>query len=650
MSIQKIIQESINNKPLEMKEAFAEELRNRVAEALAAKMEEVEQIDEISKATLGSYIKKAGGTSLNSAGAHMADYGANRNPKSFKKGINRAKGVMRAADRLTKEEAEQLDEGLDFQNKTSRSGASTTHIYHNGKHLGTIAKHFTKSNPNGSYRIQYNSDTIPAGSKGLHAHEGLPSQDAAKKLVSKHVNESVEQIDELDRKTLHNYLTKSSSDLKAINTARKITANDKSSEDVKHHADLTRKAGNRKKGFSRAYDRLTKEEVELDEAWSDGVSSRNAHMHARAAAQYRKKANDSASIAKTYEKGSSEHNKHMAAYHSAMAKSIKSSYHAGQYGSVSTAKKDHKAEMDKAKQYKSTNESFDLDEAVEVRHDRYMRSHGKKASGTGGWFFTHKSGAVNNLDDKKEVHFHQGKFSDAAKSAKAWAKEHGHNTVYVMEEVEIDESFGAAIKKAEASRQRALKKAASMVKRGFSHEEAAKNHDVKVADLKKHMGESVNLEEGISPQDYSTHGVKSQFGGYRAHIKHKTKGHTMYTGSHGYDTPNKAKGEAEAYLKGYAEYGDMTANKNAQAYARQHAISGPYAKKQANEEVEALDELKKSTLGSYIKKAAERLPKHQRDASAAAQVNSIDDYKKSAKMRDNRKLGIQRAADRLTKE
>lgn len=46
MLVQKIIQESINGKPLEMKETFAEELRNRVAEALAAKIEEAKQIDE----------------------------------------------------------------------------------------------------------------------------------------------------------------------------------------------------------------------------------------------------------------------------------------------------------------------------------------------------------------------------------------------------------------------------------------------------------------------------------------------------------------------------------------------------------------------------------------------------------------------------
>jgi len=89
-------------------------------------------------------------------------------------------------------------------------------------------------------------------------------------------------------------------------------------------------------------------------------------------------------------------------------------------------------------------EEVELDEAVEVRHDRYMRSHGKKARDSGhssGWFFTHKNmGHINNYDDPKEVHFHQGRFADAKKSAQKWAKKHGHSTVYVMEEVEqLDE-------------------------------------------------------------------------------------------------------------------------------------------------------------------------------------------------------------------
>ena len=115
------------------------------------------------------------------------------------------------------------------------------------------------------------------------------------------------------------------------------------------------------------------EEVELDESWSDGISSRNAHMHASTAAKYRKKANDSATMAKNYDKGSLDHNKNMANYHSAMAKSIKSSYHAGDYGSLNTAKRDHKAQMDKSKEYKSLmSEEVELDEVSADTLASYM--------------------------------------------------------------------------------------------------------------------------------------------------------------------------------------------------------------------------------------------------------------------------------------
>jgi len=295
MSIQKLIKEALAKNPLGVKAALEEELRVRVAEAVSAKMnatdleEEAEQIDEAKAiheydwpesalhrgASLGDHAQDAIRHNMHAHDAIGHVYSAA--DAEGRKWVNKHHDDLLKTFKshgLQTEEVEQIDEGLDFQNKTSRSGASTIHIYHNGEHLGTIEKHFTKSNPNGSYRIQYNSDTIPVGSKGLHAHEGLPSQEAAKKLVSKHVNESLEQIDELDRKTLHNYLNKALNDLTSINTARKITSNDKSPEDIKHRNDLTRKAVNRKKGFSRAYDRLTKEEVELEEALKIGSKVR----------------------------------------------------------------------------------------------------------------------------------------------------------------------------------------------------------------------------------------------------------------------------------------------------------------------------------------------------------------------------------------
>jgi hypothetical protein len=90
--------------------------------------------------------------------------------------------------------------------------------------------------------------------------------------------------------------------------------------------------------------------------------------------------------------------------------------------------------------HSSMKESIELDEAVEVSHDRYMRSHGKKArdSGVGQWMFTHKEKGDVNYKDDKEVHALTARFADAKKSAKQWAKKHGHSRVYVMESVDDD--------------------------------------------------------------------------------------------------------------------------------------------------------------------------------------------------------------------
>jgi hypothetical protein len=85
-------------------------------------------------------------------------------------------------------------------------------------------------------------------------------------------------------------------------------------------------------------------------------------------------------------------------------------------------------------------EEVEIDEAVEVRHDRYMRSHGRKArDGYGMWMFTDKDRGDVDYKDEKQVHTVTGNFGDAKKSAQQWGKKHGHSAVYVMEEVELDE-------------------------------------------------------------------------------------------------------------------------------------------------------------------------------------------------------------------
>lgn len=75
----------------------------------AAMKEESEQIDELSKNTLGSYVKKAADDMAGNAYAVGA-----RDPlkptAGFGKSFKRQKGIAKAVDKMTKEEVEQIDE------------------------------------------------------------------------------------------------------------------------------------------------------------------------------------------------------------------------------------------------------------------------------------------------------------------------------------------------------------------------------------------------------------------------------------------------------------------------------------------------------------------------------------------------------------
>ena len=76
-------------------------------------------------------------------------------------------------------------------------------------------------------------------------------------------------------------------------------------------------------------------------------------------------------------------------------------------------------------------------------------------------------------------------------------------------------------------------------------------------------------------------------------------------------------------------------------------ISGK-AKVSATEAVEPIDELKKSTLGSYVNKAAADVGYIQRDITSGSVKDP--EYKSLSRMRKNRKAGIARAVTSLTKE
>ena len=180
-------------------------------------MEEVEQIDELSKKTLGSYVKKA---SINAAGHHGAEVDANRDSKAYgehtpekrnakarqmyhgDKSAKRLKGVRTATDKLTKEEVEQISEA---KRKSAKVRFSNR--------LKSITQRL---------------DAAVAKNKAA-------SDAAAEKYgANKKVSEEVEQIDELSSDKLLAYSRKSRDELSKAKSSGDVKKQEKRRKGLKN--------------------------------------------------------------------------------------------------------------------------------------------------------------------------------------------------------------------------------------------------------------------------------------------------------------------------------------------------------------------------------------------------------------------------------
>jgi hypothetical protein len=294
----------------------------RKAIGKALRKEETEELDEISKKTLGSYVTKAS----YDAAKHAARYGSSSKPGSFVKAHQRLAGIKKASDKLAKEEVEQIDE----------LSPNTLHSYIKkaaGNMAGNAAvaaaqasSSMKKSSPDvkrnianrmkgitgasgrladkanmaeeaelaevsdkklDAYRQKAFADQ-PSGDDGSDKYRkrkfgrdlAFAKQTGRAKVIA--TKEEVEQIDELSKKTLGSYVKKASADqyFKGQdaqyhdNKAKKAEGPFAKETKKKHYALAARandKASNRDTGISRAVDRLTKEEVELDEAFKIGA-------------------------------------------------------------------------------------------------------------------------------------------------------------------------------------------------------------------------------------------------------------------------------------------------------------------------------------------------------------------------------------------
>ena len=226
--------------------------------------EEVEVIDELSKKTMGSYVKKASGAEqpknvmspknvpLTKIAAYQGDsetghFGKRFNQHTYDKAErlrkNRETGIKRAVDKLAKEEVEQVDEISKatmgrYINKAKDSIDMTS--YRSGIKDGTA---ISSSTP-------YKSNN-PLEKKLSKRHKGIET--AVKKLTK----EESENLDELSKATMGRYINKAATKMgsQGVTAGLKIAADEKSSKNFKD-------MGKREKGISRAVNKLTKEDID----------------------------------------------------------------------------------------------------------------------------------------------------------------------------------------------------------------------------------------------------------------------------------------------------------------------------------------------------------------------------------------------------
>lgn len=188
--------------------------------------EEAEQIDELSKKTLSSYIKNA----VDNKAVQDRYAGRTGDRESYSLSDKRDQGIKRAVDKLTREEVEQIDE----------ISKDTLHSY------------------------------LKKASKNV---DSLSNQrDKVQKDMSKTYSAIAKRSG--TENAAHNAITQSQHNKatatyrSAAKAANKVLGGH--SDLVKRHTDLTKKINKRMDGMDRAYDKMHAEEVELEENFKEG--------------------------------------------------------------------------------------------------------------------------------------------------------------------------------------------------------------------------------------------------------------------------------------------------------------------------------------------------------------------------------------------
>jgi len=241
--------------------------------------EEVESLDELSKKTLGSYVKAAA-KDAEEAGRDQEHHG---DKSDYARGEKRQNGVSKAITRLTKEEvlAEEEDDKI-FKNPNAKIKGASFADASTAEHKKAIQYHRDEARRHASPGFQ-----SPGARMSGVAFHSMRAKLHADHLNSRKIKEEVESLDELSKDTLQSYKDKT---LKTLSKRIDSISNPNKEKSVRKVDAVPKVKGiffdrkNRnavslakdaefdriERGLTRATAKL-KEEVELDEAAKFGM-------------------------------------------------------------------------------------------------------------------------------------------------------------------------------------------------------------------------------------------------------------------------------------------------------------------------------------------------------------------------------------------
>lgn len=229
---------------------------------IGSKLFSEEVVNELSKKTLGSYIKKAADDSahlasraISKANYSKTDTGYDDSRKSYK----RRQGIAKATDKLTKEDEDlEEDEVNELSKKTLASYAH--------KSGDELQRHAYSAGYKSTKSLRLSDRKVDNRLAGYNK--------AVAKLKEEETVDEDEEVNELSKKTLGSYVTKASRDVLAKSAAGGVGIGGSNHKNRLDGAKLINKAGRRTNSIATAADKLTKEET-VDEASPMIISKAN---------------------------------------------------------------------------------------------------------------------------------------------------------------------------------------------------------------------------------------------------------------------------------------------------------------------------------------------------------------------------------------